>query len=66
MVGHALQAAHRNSLSAALRSRGLSPLEVEQEPILISKPLARWGVRGTKPQPPALTSAGAEATSLWL
>jgi len=41
LVGHALAAPHAGSLAAALRARGLCPLEVEAEPVVVTRTLAR-------------------------
>ena len=47
LLGRALTAPHPRSLAAALRARGLSPLQVETEPIVQCKNVARadgWAV----------------------
>lgn len=41
LVAYALTHPHPRSLSAALRARGLSPLEVELDPIVVCKTVAR-------------------------
>ena len=47
LLGHALCSPHPNSLAKALRSRGLSPLEIEVEPVVFSRTIARadgWAI----------------------
>ena len=47
LLGHALCSPHPNSLARALRSRGLSPLEVEVEPVVLARTIARadgWAI----------------------
>ena len=41
LIGHALTAPHPESLAALLRARGLVPLEVELEPAIAAKTVAR-------------------------
>ena len=47
LLGHALCSPHPNSLAKALRSRGLSPLEIEIEPVVFTRTIARadsWAI----------------------
>lgn len=41
LVGRALAAPHAGSLASALRARGLSPMEVEAEPVVQCKTIAK-------------------------
>jgi len=41
LLGHALTSPHKHSLSSALRARGLAPLQVELEPVVQTRAVAR-------------------------